>query len=561
MLRVPLLCLAIFAAAWLEFTVFPGHSYLEGDTQLYVPVLERMAAPGLLSRDLVATNGALSLTAYDEATLLLHEGARQPIRRALLAQEFVCRLAALLGVFLLARATGLGHLFSFVIAAIINLGACLAGPAVFLTDREPLPGPFAFSLLLLAMGLLAQEVPLLAGIAAGVAFLYDPVLAAPFWCVLIVAFAFDAGIRKLIRPMLPILLIFILLLANLAQLQPGTAAQPLLSRLPIDLVAFQSLYTPQLYVSSWPAGEVSQILALFVFGIWAAARCWSLLSACFRWLVLGTGLCGVLSIPVSYLLVDQGHFAWAARAQPSRALLFSAAASALLFGLAGMRAILHRSPMESFAWFFLLFTLPLSHGVFDCLRLTNAIHAIQFALALTLAAFLTGLLLWLAASGSMRFLIAVIPFAAAVALSQTPGLRAEPIPMHASLTQLAAWADSSTWGSSVFLFPDAGYSAYPSVFRAQSRHGLWVDWNTRRGVAFSEPAAARWQERWRGSLQNGFSIASLEKSLPLPIDYYVLATRNQLVGARHAFMNRDFVVYDAEDLRNAPKPLRLKTPH
>ena len=565
MLRVPLLCLAIFAAAWLEFTVFPGHSYLEGDSQLYVPVLERMAAPGLLSRDLVATNGALSLTAYDEATLLLHEGGHQPIRRALLAQEFVCRLAALLGVFLLARATGLGHLFSFVIAAIINLGACLAGPAVFFADREPLPGPFAFSLLLLAMGLLAQEVPLLAGIAGGLAFLYDPVLAAPFWCVLIVAFAFHAGIRKLIRPMLPILLIFILLLANLAQLQPGTAAQPLLSRLPIDLVAFQSLYTPQLYVSSWPAGEVSQLLALLVFGFWAAARCWLLLSSCFRWLVLGTGLCGVLSIPVSYLLIDQGHFAWAARVQPSRALLFSAAASALLFGLAGMRAILHRSPMESFAWFFLLFTLPLSHGVFDFLRLTNAIHAIQFALALTLAALLTGLLtgllLWPAASGAMRLFIAVVPFAAAVALSQTPGLRQAPIPMRASITQLAAWADSSTWGSSVFLFPDAGCSAYPSVFRAQSRHGLWVDWNTRRGVAFSELAAARWQERWRSCMQNGFSIANLEKSLPLPIDYYVLATRNQLVGLRHAFMNRDFVVYDAEDLRNAPKPLRLKTPH
>ena len=561
MLRVPLLCLAIFATAWLEFTVFPGHSYLAGDTQLYVPVLERMAAPGLLSRDLVATNGALSLTAYDEATLLLHEGGRQSIRRALLAQEFVCRLAALLGVFLLARATGLGYLFSFVIAAVINLGAYLAGPAVFLTDREPLPGPFAFSLLLLAMGLLAQEVPLLAGLAGGVALLYDPVLASPFWCVLIVAFAFDAGMRKLIRPMLPILLIFILLLANLAQLQPGTAAQPLLARLPSDLVAFQSLYTPQLYVSSWAAGEVCQLLALFVFGLWAAARCWLLLSACFRWLVLGTGLCGVLSIPASYLLIDQGHFAWAARVQPTRALLFSAAASGLLFGLAGMRAVLHRSPMESFAWFFLLFTLPLSQGVFDFLRLTNALHAIQFALSLALTALLTGLLLRLAASGSMRLLIAVVPFVAAVAISQTPGLRPAPIPMRASVTQLAAWADSSTWGSSVFLFPDAGYSAYPSVFRAQSRHGLWVDWDTRRGVAFSEPAAARWQERWRGSMQNGFSIANLEKSLPLPIDYYVLATRNQLAGARHAFMNRDFVVYDAEDLRNAPKPLRLQTPH
>jgi hypothetical protein len=61
MLRLALLSLAIFAAAWLEFTAFPGHSYLEADTQIYLPMLERVDAPGLLARDLVATNPTLSL--------------------------------------------------------------------------------------------------------------------------------------------------------------------------------------------------------------------------------------------------------------------------------------------------------------------------------------------------------------------------------------------------------------------------------------------------------------------------------------------------------------------
>ncbi len=36
-------------------------------------------------------------------------------------------------------------------------------------------------------------------------------------------------------------------------------------------------------------------------------------------------------------------------------------------------------------------------------------------------------------------------------------------------------------------------AAYPDVFRAQSRHGLWADWNSARGVAFSETASALWQ--------------------------------------------------------------------
>ena len=37
--------------------------------QIYLPMLERVDAPGLLSRDLVAANPTLSLTAYDEATV------------------------------------------------------------------------------------------------------------------------------------------------------------------------------------------------------------------------------------------------------------------------------------------------------------------------------------------------------------------------------------------------------------------------------------------------------------------------------------------------------------
>jgi hypothetical protein len=556
MLRVPLLCLAIFAAAWLEFTVFPGHSYLEGDTQLYLPMLERVDAPGLLSRDLVATSAALSLTAYDEATLLLHEGGRQTFRRALVEQQLVFRLAALVGVFLLARATGLSHLFAFVVAAIVNLGATLAGPAVFLTDREPLPGPFSFALTLLAMGLLAHDKSVLAAVAGGLAFLYDPILALPFWCVLFAAFWLDGGMRRLVRPMLPVFLVFVLLLANLAQLQPGTSGEPLFARVPAQLAIFQRTYASHLYIGAWPAGEVYQTLALFVLGLWAAARCWPLLTGCFRWLLLGMGLCGLLSMPLSYLLLDEGHLSWVARLEPTRTLLFGAAASALLFGLAGMRAILHRSPWEALGWFFLLFMLPVSRGLFDFLRVTNGQRLSRFAIALALAAFLTGLL-WGFAGASARFVTLAAPVVAALALANVPGLRAASIPMRPSTSGLAQWAESSTWGSSVFLFPDAGRAGYPSVFRALSRHALWVDWKSAQGVVYSETAAARWQERWRDTMQDGFSTAGLERMLPLPIDYYVLRRQNQLAGARAAFMNRDFVVYDAEDLRNTAKPLRV----
>jgi hypothetical protein len=57
-------------------------------------------------------------------------------------------------------------------------------------------------------------------------------------------------------------------------------------------------------------------------------------------------------------------------------------------------------------------------------------------------------------------------------------------------------------------------------------------------------------------MANPFSRGRLESFLPLPIDYYVLRRQNQLAAAPYVFVNHDFVVYDAQDLRNAAKPLR-----
>ena len=77
---------------------------------------------------------------------------------------------------------------------------------------------------LLAAGLLATAKPLLSALAGAVALLYDPIIAAPFWAIVLLALFVDRHCRKMLRPILPILLVSILLLANLAQLQPQMAA-------------------------------------------------------------------------------------------------------------------------------------------------------------------------------------------------------------------------------------------------------------------------------------------------------------------------------------------------
>ncbi len=222
MWRAAAVFLGFLAVAWFEFDVFPGHTYLASGSQLYLPAIEHLIAPGYLSRDLVATHPHLASTIYDEATLFLHATAKLDLRNALVAQQFVSRIGALLGVFLLGRAVGLKPLPALLITALVNVGTFLPGPAVELIDPEPVPASFATGLTLLAIGWLVFEKPLLAGLSGGVALLYDPMMAAPFWLMAVAAFAFDKQMRRLVKPLLAILVVFGLLLANLAQLQPGT---------------------------------------------------------------------------------------------------------------------------------------------------------------------------------------------------------------------------------------------------------------------------------------------------------------------------------------------------
>jgi hypothetical protein len=51
-----------------------------------------------------------------------------------------------------------------------------------------------------------------------------------------------------------------------------------------------------------------------------------------------------------------------------------------------------------------------------------------------------------------------------------------------------------------------------------------------------------------------YSPARLRAMLPLPIDYYVLRRQNKLASVKAVFANREFMVYDAEDLRAARLP-------
>jgi hypothetical protein len=507
MWRAPLVFFAILFITYLQFQYFPGHSYLAAASQLYLPVLEHLSAPGYLSRDLVASHPNVSYTIYDELTLFLHQAAKLSFYHALLLQQFVCRWAALGGLYLLARAAGLRRIVALTVAAIVCLGTLLPGVDTWLIDPEPVPRAFAFGLLLLAMGCLARQKPLLAGLFAGVALLFDPLIASFFWLALISGFALNRRLRKLLRPTAPILVVFVLLLANLAQLQQGPPdSQDFFTRLSGEVAAISRFRSPDLWITLWPAQFIYFYLALFVICVWALTRIWPTLNSVTRWMLLLLPFFGILSLPVSGLLLD--HYGWSSilRWQPMQMLVYTVAALLWACLLASLHAFAIGARREAVVW----------------AAVSVSVLAFNF--------------------------------------KNRPAYRPD-----SSVTALADWAETNTWGSSVFLFPDAGRDLSPGRFRGQSRRALWVDWESGRQMNYDPSLAAEWFTRWKLTMTGPLSGSTLERMLALPIDYFVFEhncalqslVSNDLRPITSVFRNERFCVYEASTLRALPGTLLL----
>ncbi len=555
MRRALLLCLGIASVTWLGFEVFPGHTYLQSGTQMYVPMLERLDAPGYLSRDLVATHPLLTYTIYDEVTLFLREALRLHFKAGLIAQQLLWRAAGVLGAFLIAQAAGLDTLLAFVIASLLNLGATLVGPGVSLVEYEPVPRGFALGLALLAIGLLVTEKPLLAGLAGGVALLYDASIAAPFWIVIFTAVIFDWRLRALFRPTLTVLLIFLLLLANLAQLQPGiTEPQMFFGKLSDKLADLQRYRGSSAWVSLWAGREMWHYLAVWIFGLWATTRIWPALSRQLRWFFVALPVLGILSVPISYILLERLRWSLIPAIQPARELLFTVFVVSLACSIAGARAALSKKAWEALFWFSIVFALPIRTRILELLRVSNLTSLLELVLCVALAALLVMSLVRFG-STNLRPIVLLMPLIAMFTIAGVARV-AHPAVKQLSIGEITDWVKNNTWGSSMFLFPDARRDLYPGAFRAESRRAVWVDWKCGDLSDDFPSFASEWWDRWQQTMQQPFSPERLQNTLALPIDYYVLKRADQLADVKPVFGNTQFVIYDARDLRTLSSPLR-----
>src|SRR3954462_12379856 len=93
--------------ALVRFFYFPGHTILQSDTQVYLPILEHLWDPSVLTRDIVAINPHVSFTIYDEVGIALRKLTGAGFESIVLGQQVIYRAVAILGLLLLGTGIGL----------------------------------------------------------------------------------------------------------------------------------------------------------------------------------------------------------------------------------------------------------------------------------------------------------------------------------------------------------------------------------------------------------------------------------------------------------------------
>ena len=468
------LALALLTLA--GFFIFPGHTWLASDSQIYAPLLEHLSDPSVLARDLIVTRPHLGWTAYDETALLLHRLLPLSIQQILTLEQFCFRFLALFGIYLIARGCRFRAWPSLFAAAVYGLGVTVPGTAIFTVEADPVPRGFALGLLLAAIGLTFCARFLPAAVAGSAALLFHAPLTIPFW----LWFAYILWREKQLRPLIPPAIAAALLVLFWRFQPAGVESPEMFARIDAAWEHILRMRAGYVWVSMWPARLWVQYVLLFAASIIAARRL--ALTA----LALILPALGVLSMPVSWLLLEAGKWSLIPQLQPARYVLYVALFAQFFAVLAGMAAARRRIWWETAVWMLLAVALTLHPDLFS----TRWKPPLQ--------------------TGNMQ---------------------------TAELDDLCRWAQS-TPRDAVFLFPDAGRSLVPGVFRAQAERALYVDWKAGGQANFFRGLALEWFDRWQSVMTNPPDPAHLRA---LGIGY--IAMQRPLPGRDPVFRNGAFLVY------------------
>ncbi len=508
---------AILAITALSFFVFPGHTYLQQDTQIYVPILENQWS-GALSKDMLVQRPHVNFTLYDELTNSLRWLTRAPLAVVLEGEQLVFRALGFVGIYLIAVALELDAMSAIVVTAIVALGATITGPAVLTIEYEPTPRAFAVPLLLLAVGLALRERFLWAGLAGGCAILLH---APTVWPFLISQLSLIAIRKRAALSLIP-MGVAATMLAWIGLAQAVAEPQHLFGILPAAQEQLQRMRAGYNYVSTWWAVWMGQYL---VFAGVAALGLWRLRVRREPWLVLGSlVLAGLGSIPVSWLLLEHFRLSVIPQIQPARALLFVTEISVLVSAAAGCSAANARRWMEAAVWFWFALWVPTGSYLFLWPELR--VLAVVFGFGLALAA----------TSRGARLAAALL---LAPAMAIPAGIVNYRNVQTGDLNALAVWARSQTRSDAVFAFPEAGRDRSPGWFRSTAMRTVFVDWKAGGQLNYLEDFGYEWWRRWQAVMQHPRSMAGYRA---LGIDFLVLPGDSPEAGPP-VFTNPRYRVY------------------
>ncbi|HXB70816.1 MAG TPA: DUF6798 domain-containing protein [Candidatus Acidoferrales bacterium] len=525
---------ASVALALLTFFQFPGHTWLQQDTQIYVPILEHLRDPAVLRNDILVQHPHVAFTLYDEIAIASRSLTGLGFAEVLAIQQVITRALGIWGLIMMAEAMGLGLSAALLVAAICSLGAAITGPQVLTTEYEPTPRAFAVPLLVCAVGLVARDRLLGAGIVGALAFLYHPPTVLPFWgllAILLVLRRKPAGLAPL-----PVAVAVLLITARAAGQAMGE--QSFFAQLTPLQEQLQRMRAGYAWISTWPHAVTVHHVILFVILVAAWVRVRTKCPPALTFFALGLPALGLLSMPASWLLLEQWKWTLVPQIQPMRTLLFTALMMQFLTAVAGVYAVAGRRNREAAVWCALAFLLPL-HPVLTAPPEWPR-FAVALALALALAA-LTVLAQWRAPLAAPAVAVAAffaIPLAGVV---NYPRLHTP------ELAQLSAWARSATPADAVFLFPDAAHGVYPGIFRSEALRAVYVDWKGGGQVNYLKELGEQWWSRWQQTVGGpggaaGFQAADMPKYETLGIQYVVVQARNRVAGAP-VFENASYCAY------------------
>lgn len=505
--------LATAVLALVSFFWFPGHTILLSDTQIYIPIMERIANPALYPNDIMASRPHVRFTIYDEVALALRKVTSLGFEPLLLAQQFLYRWLGMLGIYLVAASAQLSLARALAVTAMVSLGAVVNGPQVLTVEYEPVPRGFAMSFVLLSLGCASQKWWKLSAGLAGIALCWHPPTALAYSVLLAFVLVWQRQWKAVAWLGGGVLLLALAILVS----PPSVDSFPLFGKLEPATEQLQRMRSSYNWIGTWWQQWWRHYVLLSLILAVALARIWKDLPPQLKLFLAGLPLIGIMSLPVSYWLLDRMKWAIVAQYQPGRYLVFVTLIASLCAAIAGLRA---RRYVESAVFLFLPFALPMQPDL-------TAVSGVKLGLAAGLA--LLGAFPPLALpAAAVAFL--VIP---------TVGKVVNFPKVHTTeLNQLAQWASTSTPIESVFQFANIRRGAEAGIFRARGLRAVYADWKAGGQANFQHDFGLEWLRRWQ-AVERAQPLSTYRK---LGVDYIVYSAGKQPPGLAPVYQNVRWVV-------------------